>query len=168
MTDTQEGSGLPETEQAQQEDYFGFGGEEKFTFPDEVSFVTFKVMNEGQRKKFQTLTQRDMVLERRSGDARLGMNPSDERHALLRTSITSWNLKRGSRAIPFTERGLLDFLDLSNPILIDAIEKAIRQANPWLLGDMTSEDIDKEIINLQDMREVALKRELGEGSSSSR
>lgn len=172
MSETVEQPSSPGFEEAvqanEQQDYFGFGGEDQFIFPDGISFVSFRVMNEGQRKKYQTLTQRDMVLERKSGDARLGMNPADERHALLRTAITGWNLKRGNRPVPFTERALLDFLELSNPVLIDAIEKEIRHKNPWLLGEMTVEDIDKEIKNLEEAREVLLKKERGEDSSSSR
>lgn len=152
----------------EQQDYFGFGGEDRFIFPDGVSFVSFRVMNEGQRKKFETLTQRDMVLERKSGDARVGMNPAEQRHALLRTAITGWNLKRGNRPVPFTERNLLDFLELSDPKLIDEIERAIRQKNPWLLGEMTVEDVDREIANLQEVREELLRKERGEGSSASR
>lgn len=155
-------------ETPEQADYFGFGGEQNFIFPDGISYITFKVMNEGQRAKFQKLTSRDMVLERRSGDARVGVNPAEERHALIIAACVAWNLKRRGQPVPFTERALRDFLQFADPSIVDNLEKAIRKANPSLAAELSVEDIDREIENLQEMREEAAKREAGEGSSSSR
>lgn len=150
-------------------DYFGFAAEETFYFPDGVTWIKFKVMNEGAKSKFQRETQRDLVIERGSGNARTKMDPAAQRHALIEASITDWNLVRGGRPFPFSKgRPLADFLELSDPKLIEDLEKAIRKANPWLLDEMSVEDIDREIDNLKEMREVAEKREQGEASSASR
>lgn len=170
MSETYDGREAQSTasEAPVQKDYFGFGAEKEFIFPDKVSLVAYRVMNEGQRKKFQSLTQRDMVLERKSGDARVGIDPAAERHALLTTAIVGWNLVRGGRKVDFTPSNLRDFLELSDPTLIDEIEKAIRKANPWLVGELSVEDIDKEIDNLTELRKEAVKRELGEAASGSK
>lgn len=151
-----------------QSDYFGFASQEKFFFPDGVTYLEFDIMNEGKKSKFQKLTQRDLVLERQSGNARMKVDPSLERHALIRESVTGWNLLRNGVDVPYTERNLKDFLELANPKLIEDIEIAIRKANPWLMEEMKVEDIDREIENLQKLRETAVEREAGEASSSSK
>ena len=148
-------------------DYFGFQATERFTFPDGQQFIEFSIMNEGAKARFQKLTTRDLVVQR-GGDARMKMDPAQERHELIRQSVTSWNLYRGGNAVAFSDRSLKDFLDLANPKLIEDLEKAIRKANPWLMADMKSEDIEREIENLNEMLKVAQEREAGELSSSSR
>lgn len=144
-----------------QVDYFGFSGSAVHVLPDGVSTVTIKTMNEGEKSRYQKLTQRDVVLERGSGNARMKMDPSEERHALLETCITDWNLVRNGVPIPFGRQALNDFLKLADPKVVEDIEKACRKANPWLLSDMTVEDIDREIENLKEMRQVAEEREQG-------
>lgn len=159
---------LPVDEQPQQADYFGFQEFEEFYFPDGLTWIRFEKMNEGKKAQFQKSSSRDLVLERGSGNARMKVDPGADRHALIIASCTDWNLKRQGQPIMFSERNLKEFLNLANPVLVDELEKAIRKANPWLLAEMSVEDIDKEIENLQEMREVALERELGKSSSSSR
>lgn len=160
---TQEARPVDEAPQeAQQADYFGFGDEESYIFPDGITFVTFKVMNEGQRSNYQRLTSRDMVLERKSGDARVGMNQAEERHALILAASVAWNFKKRGNPVPFSERSLKDWLLVANPTHVDALEKAIRKANPWLSADMTVEDIDAEIENLREMRAEKEREVAGE------
>lgn len=148
-------------------DYFGFQATETFTLPDGKQFIEFSIMNEGQKAKFQKMTSRDLVIQRNQ-DARMKMDPANERHELIRSSVTGWNLYRGGQPIPFTERNMKDFLELADPRIIEGLEKAIRKANPWLLSEMKSDDIREEIKNLEEMLEVALERERGEASSSSK
>ena len=148
-------------------DYFGFQADETYVLPDGKQTITFSIMNEGQKAKFQKMTSRDLVIQRNQ-DARMKMDPANERHELIRSSVTGWNLYRGGQPIPFTERNLKDFLELADPRIIEGLEKAIRKANPWLLSEMKSEDIREEIKNLEEMLEVALERERGEVSSSSK
>jgi hypothetical protein len=109
------------------------------------------------------------VVERSSGNARMKMAPGDERHALLEAAITGWNVVRGPDHVPmpFTPANLRVFLDKAPPRVIDLIEKEVRKANPWLLQEMTVEDIDKEIASLEEMREAKLKEEAGKSDSSS-
>lgn len=145
-------------------DYFGFSERHKHYLPDGKQYVEFEAMNEGARKRFQQKTNRDLVLERQSGNARMKVDPATERHILITESVKDWHIMRKGAMVPFAKRNLEDFLELAPPSIIDGIEKAIRKANPWLLGEMSVADIDKEIENLQEMREVAAKREAGESS----
>jgi hypothetical protein len=151
-----------------QEDYFGFSMTEKFYLPDGQSYFELAAMNEGKKAKFQKMTQRDMVLEKGSGNARFKIDPAVERHALIQACTVDWNLKRNGVPQPFGERALRDFLELANPDVVEKIELQIRKMNPWLLNEMTTEEIDKQIEELKELREVAEKREAGEASSSNR
>lgn len=157
---------------SQQQDYFGFQLTKKHYLPDGVSFIEIKAMNEGEKAEYQKKTQRDMVLEKGSGNARFKINPADERHALIETCVVGWNLTRGGLPIPFDNKGrsgpFRDFLTLADPRIIEDLELAIRKLNPWLLADLTVEEIDKQMDELKELREAAVEREAGEGSSSSR
>lgn len=151
-----------------QADYFGFQEFETFTFPDGQSWIQFQKLNEGLRARFQKSSSRDLVLERGSGNARMKVDPAADRHALIIASCTDWNLKRQGQPVLFSERNLKEFLTLANPVVVEDLEKAIRKANPWLMGEMTVEDIDKEIENLQELRAELVEREAGKLSSSDR
>lgn len=148
--------------QARQEDYFGFTETKKFIFPDKATFIEFRVMNEGDKSDFQKATQNDVILERNSGNARMKMDPASERHKLIEVSVVSWNLRRNGQPLPYTRAALKDFLKLTDPRLIENLEKEIRKANPWLLQDMKSDDIRKQISELEEMLAVAEERERGE------
>lgn len=147
-----------------QHDYFGFREEHTFKLPDGVSWISFMALNEGAKAKFQKESSRDMVLERQSGNARVKMDQAADRHALIKAAVTGWNLTRGGDPVPFNPIQLNDFLTLADPRVVDKLEVAIRKANPWLLAEMTVEDIDREIENLMEMRKVAQEREQGEGN----
>lgn len=151
-----------------QQNYWGFYATERFVFPDGITFIEFKLMNEGDKVKFQRSTSRDLVLNRQ-GDARMKMDTSSERHELIKACVTNWNLLKGKdEPLPFSLRSLEQWLDVADPKIVEDLEVAIRKHNPWLLGEMTVADIDKEIENLKEMRDVAEERERGERSSGSK
>lgn len=149
--------------QVQQSDYFGFQRTEKYFLPDGVSYIEFRAMNEGEKKNYQDKTSKDLVLER-TGGARMSILQGTERHELLKACVIGWNLTRNGTPVPFNKVQLGDFLTLADPIIIEGLEKEVRKANPWLMAEMKVEDIDREIRNLEEMREVAVKREAGEAS----
>lgn len=162
------------TEEQVFEDYFGFGETHTWYFPDGKQFITYKVMNEGEKAKFQKATNRDITLQRTTGDARIKTDPADERWQLLDTCVTGWNLMRKSASgkfepVPFSKGSpgstLHQWLQVANPRLVESLEFEIRMANPWLQGEMSVEDIDKELDRLNEMREAAVKREEGKGAS---
>lgn len=158
------GVGGQQTDAPKQADYFGFRSTEKFMFPDGITWIEIRRMNEGEKKEFQDKTSSDMVLERKSGDARVTMKQGTQRHELLKASIVDWNLVREGRPVPCQRVQIGDFLTLADPRLIEDLEKAVRKINPWLMAEMTVEDIEREIGNLEEMLEIAKKREAGEAS----
>lgn len=153
---------------SEQEDYFGFQATERFYFPDGLTWIEFEKMNEGKKAKFQKASSRDLVLERQSGNARMKVDPGGDRWELIFACCVDWNLKRGvhKAPVPYSERNMREWLGLANPQLVEDLEKAIRKFNPWLMAEMSVEDIDREIDNLKEMREVAEKREAGKSGSS--
>lgn len=153
-------SGEP-TEERVPADYFAFDKKLTVELPDGISKVYHKVLNEGQRRQFLNETQKDIRLQRATGDAIMRTALGEERHQLLKLAIVDWELYRGGEKVPFTPQMLDTFLQNANPRIVDIIEKEVRKANPWLLQEMSVEDIDKEIENLKEMREVALEREQG-------
>ena len=151
-------AGVP-TEESGAVDYFAF--EERWTvwLPDGIQFIEHSVLNEGAKRKYQNQQNRDLIIQRQTGDARMKMQPGDERHALLEAAIKGWHLIRAGEPVPFTERNLRDFLDKAPPHIVELIEKDVRKHNPWLLAEMTVEDIDKEIANLEEMKATKLADE---------
>lgn len=144
-----------------QVDYFGFSETREIMLPDGKSWLKQKIWTEGDRKRFQNKTQRDVRLQKGSGDAIVRMAAGEERWDLITTAITDWNLVKQGKRVPFNDSNLKKFLEATSPKIVDLIEKEIRKANPWLLSDMSLEDIDREIAQLQELREEKVKEEEG-------
>lgn len=147
-----------------QEDYFGFAATHRVMFPDGITYVEHAEMNEGARRKFLNASNRGMTIRKATGDADIKVRPGDDRFDLLTAAITGWNLIRGDKPLPFDRGNLEKFLSVADPRLVDDIEKDIRKRNPWLLANMTPDDIRKEIANLEEILEVAIKNEEGKAS----
>ncbi|MGE0342554.1 MAG: hypothetical protein AB7O86_05760 [Porticoccaceae bacterium] len=153
--------------QGAQKDYFGFGGSYEHYLDDGVSYVELKVFNEGERSSFQNQTNRDVRIHK-GGDASVKMVPGNERHALLKLAIVGWNLRTKGGPIACTPPNVDKFIKSSDPRVVDDIEKAIRTQNPWLLADVSIEDIDKEIETLTELRATKVAEEEGKASSADR
>lgn len=146
-----------------QVDYFKFSDTERYYFPDGSSYVDFKVFTEGDRRKLQNKTASDVTLGR-GGEAKVRTAAGDSRFELLSMAITGWNLLRDGNPIPCAPNTVKIFLEAANPKIIDGIEKAVRLANPWLLADMSAEDIRQEIADLQEMLAKVEAEEAGKAS----
>lgn len=144
-----------------QHDYFAFDESGRIPLPDKVSYIEHQVMNEGAKRKYLNNTNRKVNVSRVTGDASISAAPGDERAALLSSTISGWNLKSQGQDVPFSKDNLARFLDQADPKVVDLIEKEIRLANPWLLQELTIEDIDTEIESLQQMRAKKLEEEAG-------
>lgn len=149
-------------------DYFGVDRTEKVMFPDGVSYVVIKELDEGARRKYQNATNKDVRLARQTGDAYMKLGAGDDRLALLKVAIVDWNLKRAKSAtdptlfdVPFKASELDKFLDKAPTSIVDLIEKRIRKMNSWVEGEITLEDIDKQMEELKEMRERKLEEEEG-------
>lgn len=156
----------------QYESYWGVSETHKHFLPDGKQFFVFKIMDEGAKSIFQKLTNQDVVIDR-SQQARVKTDPVAERHTLIKTSVTDWNLwapdKDGVMAPSAFSKQLLEkWLQVAPPKVVEDLEFAIRKANPWMQAEMTVEEIDKEVDRLLDLRKQVAEREAGEGDSASK
>lgn len=150
-------------------DYWGVDIADVWYFPDGKQFIGFKKLNEGERSKYQKQINRDITVERQSGNARMKVDQSTDRHALLSTAVTGWNIKRfqngGWVDVPFSHgtpgSTFEQWMNGADPSLVDDLEKAVRKLNPWLTTELSVMEIDEMIADLQTQREDAVKREAG-------
>lgn len=161
-------SGADATGGEMYENYFGFETTEKYVFPDGKQWIAFKPMNEGDRSRYETKTQKDITLNRRNDDAKIRINASEDRHALIRESVCDWFMMQKDpstgewRQIPFSKNGGGTFdqwLARANPRIVNELHRAIQEANPWMLAEQDPEQLKKEIERLQDLLVQAEKRE---------
>jgi hypothetical protein len=152
-----------------QVDYFGFSNQEKVMLPDGRSYVLISALNEGGRRNYLNKVNKEVVISKGTGDARMQMANGDERRVLLKEAIVGWNLQtRASDGklvdVQFKESKLNDFLDKANPTVIDIIDKAVRAQNPWLNQDVTLDELLKQRDDLDE--EIAKKKLEEEGKES--
>ena len=158
-------------------DYWGFEERKRFFLPDNIQYIEYKIMTEGDKARYQRATNRDLTISRNTGDAKLKADPAADRQELLKVTVTGWKMYRkgpeGFAEVPFSigTPGKQDnsmfgqWLNGANPRIVEDLEREIRKANPWLLGDMSPEDIRREIANLEEMLKVAEEREAGKTNS---
>lgn len=154
--------------EAVQVDYFGFDETHTVMLPDGKSFVQHRTLNEGARRKYLNAVNRDVKFQKSTGDAIMRIASGDEKAALLKAALCGWNLIRNGQPLAFNDRNLTEFLDKASPQIIDLIHKDIQQANSWLTSDVTVEDIDKEIAELQEQRQRLLEEESGKAASATK
>lgn len=161
--------GPPVNEQPQRKSYWGFSDITRHFLPDNEQYFEIKKMSEGDKAKYQRKTSRDFRVDR-DGSGSMKVDPAGDRHELIKAGVAGWYLygENPAHLEPFSPQSLERFLSVADPELISDIEMAVRKKNPWLLSEMTVAEIDKEILSLQQMREVAVEREKGEGYSSTR
>lgn len=159
--------GVSPTDSVQQE-YWGTDETYQVFLPDGVTYVECKYLTEGDRVRYQSTVQKDVRLQKTTGDAFLHMPTGEERHALLEAAIEGWNIIRSGKPVAFNKgskgSNLEQWLSKAPPAIIDLIEKEIRLHEPWITGDVTVEQIDKQIEELQAVRAVKLKEEAGNGN----
>jgi hypothetical protein len=145
-------------------DYFATEDIYTCVLPDGVQWVQHKALTEGDRRKYRNKTSRNVRINRATQDASMEMASGDDLHVLLTIAVVGWNLQRNGVEVPFHKRALDEFLEKAPPSIIDHIHKDITKHNPWLLGDISLEDMLKERDNLDEMIEV--KRKEAEGKDS--
>lgn len=155
-----EADGVDPTE-SMQTDYFGFEETHQFMLPDDKSFIEHRSLNEGGRRKYMNAVNRDVRLNRATGDVTMKMAAGDDRSTLLLEAITGWNLVRDGKPVVCNRNEKTKFLEVADPSIIDLIERDVRDHNPWLLADVTEEDIDAQIEELEERRAQIKKGEEG-------
>lgn len=149
-------------------DYYGFDETEIWYFPDGKQWLKFKKLNEGDRAKYLRATRPDVTINQKSGDARIPFDQANDRHELILSAVIDWHVvtrsaKTGKfELIPFSSGkggNVGQWIQKADPSIIASIDKAIRKSNPWLLNEMSVEQIDKEIADLTELRKAASDRE---------
>lgn len=137
----------------------------RWFFPDGQQYIEYTSFTHGQRSLYNSRVSKELTIERATGNARMKADLAGDTNILLDTAITNWYVLRAGQPVPFSKgspgSNLSQFLAQADPVLVDDLEKAIRAANPWLNGEPTVEEIDKEIEQLQRDREDAVRREQG-------
>ena len=158
-------------------DYFGFSETHRYVMPDGKQWIEFKTLNEGDLAKYQALLNRDVTVEKSTGNARIKINQVEERHALLQVAITGWHMMRPNNAgkwqsVPFSKDSsgstLSQWIRAANPQIIADLDEVIRKLNPTLLAanNETVEAIEKQIADLEDQKRAILERMRGNESSA--
>ena len=176
MTEGIEAAVVPSTEGPQPQifDYWGTDETHRWDFPDGVQWMEVKVMNEGDRAKFERLTSQDLRVDQRSQQAIMRLDQARDRHSLIEAAIVNWKLYRKTKGgnndgqleeVRFTREKLTGWLQTADPRLVDDISMFIRKVNPWLHGEMTIEQVDQEIERLRGVRDDLEKRDAGKADS---
>lgn len=121
-------------------DYFATTDTHEVLLPDGVQWVRVKEMNEGERKKYQNQTNRDVRMNRKTQELVLKSAVGDDMHLLLQMAIVDWYVVRAGQSLAFTRHSLEQALDSWPPTVVDHIARAVRKYNPWLTG--TEDDLD--------------------------
>lgn len=147
-------------------DFWGNTEKQKYFFPgqdhlneDKKQWIEFKTMTEGDRARFQKMTNSGVTIERATNNARMSVDPARDRHALFEVCITNWRLLKDGEEVRFVDYQLKNWLKFANPKFIDELERAIRKSNPWMVAELKAEDIRKEIDLLEEQYQEALVRE---------
>jgi hypothetical protein len=148
-------------------DTFQFGGIREYTV-SKNQVIRFKVMNEGDKAKYQRATNRDIKVDRRTQQASFRPDPVADRHALIQAAVTDWTLvtRQGGNWVPavFNMTMLANWLEVADPAIVDGLEKAIRKANPWTdIEDATEEDILEQMKELEEQLVRVRAAEVGKG-----
>lgn len=164
MEEAMRADGVP-THERRQMSYFGFEERHTLTLPDDISWIEHQTLNEGARRRYLNEVNRDIRLQRSTGDAIMKMQAGDEKHALLESAIVGWNLvDESGNPVPFNKGNLQKFLSKASPKIVDLIEKDVRKHNAWLMAEMSVEDIQKQIDELEEMKAAKQRDEEGKVS----
>lgn len=132
------------------------------TLSDDVTTVTVKAMNEGERRVYANSTQKPFKLSQ-DGEAEVTPTPGDDRHALFMSTISDWSIVRDGEPWPYSKANLRTLLLEADSGEMDKVEEAAREINPFLLDDVTVESLEEEIEKLQKLRDEKAAEEAGNG-----
>lgn len=156
------------------EDYWGNDETVKVPLPDGTQYFIIQPMNEGKKAQFQRMTNRDIIMEQKTQNARFKVDPAQERHELIKSSVVDWLMYRKDKTtqqveeVRFTPDKLNKWLSVAPPHVVELVEHKIRLANPWLQAEMTVEQIDEEIDRLRELRQQREREEQGESDSANK
>lgn len=141
-------------------DVFGGSITDKVELGDDVSWIEVKRMNEGERRKYLSAIQRPMKVSK-TGEAEINFNPGADREALLQATIIDWNIMANDEEFVFSTNAVRIFMNSADVSIVDKVEEAARNINPWLLDEVSVEQLDDQIEELTKMRDDKLAEEAG-------
>lgn len=147
--------------------YFGFGEFLHAMFPDGISYLEHKTLNEGERTQYNKSLKRTVRVQNVTRDALMETPSGEERSILFQVAVKGWYVLGPDRKeMAFSLANLNRLILESDPKVVDHLYKQIQEANPWLMADVTIEDIDAEIENLQQMRARKVEEEAAKNGLS--
>lgn len=159
----------PEEEafQPQYADYWGTDERVKFFLPDDTQYFEFKIMDEGDKAKFQRMTNQDLIVGR-DNTAKVRVDPAKERHELIKTSVVDWYLFKDGKPTNFDKGKLEKWLSVANPKIVEQLEFEIRKANPWMQADMDLDELYKERDRIEELIKQKVEQDAGESGSANK
>lgn len=165
-----------EEEQIDFGDYFGFDERHRYVMPDNRQWIEFKVLDEGGIALYHKILDRDVTVEKSTGNARIRINQVQERHALLQVACVDWYMvqkqKDGSRLpVRFNNApggAFMQWMLKANPVIVADLYEQVQKVNPSLLpaNQDTIEAIDKQIEELSRQRAILMDRMAGKSDSA--
>ncbi len=141
------------------EEYWGTQETTRYTMPDGVQWFEIKKMNEGDRARYQYEAGLKMTTKRKSGDTEIDLDQAKDRRGLIMNSVINWYIRKDGVWVPFNKQALGAWIIATNPNYVDNLISKIRKFNPFLQEDLSSDDIREQMKDLEEMLEVAIKRE---------
>lgn len=149
------------------ENYFGFQETKKYFLPDGKQWIAFRPLNEGERAKYERATQKDVSFNRKSDEAKIKIDASNDRWTLIKDSVTDWFMVQpdqsgGWNKVMFSNAGggVFDqWLAKANPKIVNELHLEIQRANSWMTADLTAEAIKEEIVRLEELLAETEKRD---------
>lgn len=164
-----------ESTDAEYGDYFGFDLRHKYVMPDGRQWIEFRVLDEGGIAQYHTILDRDVTVEKMTGNARIRINQVQERHALLRVACVDWFMVQRDRTgkqlpVKFNNApggAFMQWMLHANPEIVADLYEAVQKVNPALLpaNQDTIEAIDKQVEELTRQRAILVERMAGKSDS---
>lgn len=141
------------------EDYWGTRGDTRHYLPDGKQFFVIKKMNEGDRARYQHEAGMQMTSMRKTGDTRIDIDQAKDREALICAAVIDWHLFKDNTGVPFNRGTLREWIKVADPKILDKLLMDVRKFNPFLQEDLSVKEIDEQLNELRELREIAAKRE---------
>lgn len=138
---------------------------ERVMLPDGKQWIEIRKLDEGDRTEFQKQNKGKVTGNRNNDDLEFDMDSSKERRSLIEIAVSAWHFvtrdtQTGEwREVPFTKEAVRQWAAKADSEIIDDVVQQIRLMNKWLLADMTSSQIEKELERLNKLLEKRRKME---------
>lgn len=131
-------------EERQFVDYFAAPRPVRWYLPDGVQYFEYQELREGGKAAYEKATNKDIRVQRSTGDARLSVDPATQRQTLIRLSVTDAHLLQsdghgGTTTVPFNKdrpgkfwENLFTFFPAK---YIEQLHEEITKANAWLAAE---------------------------------